>query len=122
VCYDIYITDCVVILIYFIQYWRLFYYGQDCDSYRTQHPDITVLVVPEDPWKSHHSALRKQHNAQRHGSVVVGAICYKVEGRRFETRWSELIVPIYLIYPAALGPGVYSASNMTTTSRNMFLG
>jgi hypothetical protein len=45
------------------------------------------------------------------GSVVVKALCYKLEGRRFETRWGEWIFSIYLILPAALGPGVHSASN-----------
>jgi hypothetical protein len=44
-------------------------------------------------------------------SVVVKAICYKPQGRGFESRRGELIVSIYLILPAALGPGVYSVSN-----------
>jgi hypothetical protein len=34
------------------------------------------------------------------GSVVVKALCYKPEGRRFETRWGELISSIYLMLPA----------------------
>jgi hypothetical protein len=42
--------------------------------------------------------------------VVVKALSYKLEGRVFETRWGEFS-SIYLILPAALGPGVYSASN-----------
>jgi hypothetical protein len=46
------------------------------------------------------------------GSVVVESLCYKPEGRWFETRWGELIFPVYLIFPAAPGPGVYSASNI----------
>jgi hypothetical protein len=42
--------------------------------------------------------------------MSTGAI-YKIYviGRKFETRWGEII--IYLILKAALGPGVYSASN-----------
>jgi hypothetical protein len=44
-------------------------------------------------------------------SVVVEALCYKLAGRGFETRRSELIFSSYLILPAALGPGVYSAFN-----------
>jgi hypothetical protein len=44
-------------------------------------------------------------------SIVVKALCYKPEGRGFETRWCERFLSIYLILPAALGPGVYSASN-----------
>jgi hypothetical protein len=43
-------------------------------------------------------------------SVVVKGLCYKSEGRGFENRWDEFLnVPNIL--PAALGPGVYSASN-----------
>jgi hypothetical protein len=49
-------------------------------------------------------------NVQR-GSVVVKALCYKPESRGFETQWGEYIFSIYLILPAALGPGVHSASN-----------
>jgi hypothetical protein len=44
------------------------------------------------------------------GSVVVKALCYKPEGRGFETRWSEWFLSSYLIFPVALDPGVYSAS------------
>jgi hypothetical protein len=46
------------------------------------------------------------------GCVVVEALCYKPEGRGVESRrgnWN--FFSIYLILPAALGPGVYSASN-----------
>jgi hypothetical protein len=50
------------------------------------------------------------HMGER-GSIVVEALCYKPEGRWFETRWEEYISSIYLILPAALGSGVYSASN-----------
>jgi hypothetical protein len=45
------------------------------------------------------------------GSIVVKALCYKPEGRGFEARWDEWFLSSYLILPAALGPGVYSASN-----------
>jgi hypothetical protein len=45
------------------------------------------------------------------GSIVVKALCYKLEGRRFETGWGELIFSIYLILLAALGHGVHLASN-----------
>jgi hypothetical protein len=44
-------------------------------------------------------------------SILVKALCYKQEGHVFETeRWGFFFL-IYLILPAALGPGVYSASN-----------
>jgi hypothetical protein len=43
---------------------------------------------------------------------MVKALYYMPEGRGFETQRSEFFfVLIYLILPAALGPGVYSASN-----------
>jgi hypothetical protein len=45
------------------------------------------------------------------GSVVVKALCYKSEGRGFDFQWDERIFSICLILPAALGPGVHSASN-----------
>jgi hypothetical protein len=39
-------------------------------------------------------------------------LCYKPEGRGFDTPWGEWIFSICLIFPAALGPMVvYSASN-----------
>jgi hypothetical protein len=47
----------------------------------------------------------------RMAGIVVKALCYKLEYRGFETLRSELIFPIYLILPAALGTGVYSATN-----------
>jgi hypothetical protein len=43
--------------------------------------------------------------------ILRKALCYKPQGRGFETRWGELIFSIYLIFPAALDPEVYSASN-----------
>jgi hypothetical protein len=42
---------------------------------------------------------------------VFEAIFYKPEGRGFESRRGESIFSIYQILPAALGTGVYSASN-----------
>jgi hypothetical protein len=43
-------------------------------------------------------------------SVLVKALCYKPEGRGFETRWDEFC-SVYLILLAALGPEVHPASN-----------
>jgi hypothetical protein len=45
------------------------------------------------------------------GSVLIKALCYKLEGHGLKTQWRERIFSIYLIFPAALGPGVYPASN-----------
>jgi hypothetical protein len=55
--------------------------------------------------------------------IVVNALCYKPEGRGSETRGGEWFLSIYLILPAALGPGVYSASNRNEYRKHkMFLG
>jgi hypothetical protein len=57
--------------------------------------------------------VNRQHVSQNfcllRGSVVVKELCYKPEGRGFETRWGELNFLIHLILPAARGPGLYSA-------------
>jgi hypothetical protein len=42
---------------------------------------------------------------------VVKALCFKPEGRWFESRLSNIMFPICLILPAALGPGVHRVSN-----------
>jgi hypothetical protein len=42
---------------------------------------------------------------------MVKALCCKLEGRGFETRWSEWHFSFYLILLAALSPRVYSASD-----------
>jgi hypothetical protein len=44
--------------------------------------------------------------------VVVKALCYMSESRGFEIRWGKWYLSIYLILPAAIGPRVYSASNI----------
>jgi hypothetical protein len=46
------------------------------------------------------------------GSVVAKALRYKLEGRGFETRWSEWMFSIYHIIPAIVRPEVHSASNI----------
>jgi hypothetical protein len=49
---------------------------------------------------------------------MIKALCYRPEGLRFDTRWSNYIFfLICVILSAAQGPEIYSASN-----RNMFLG
>jgi hypothetical protein len=57
---------------------------------------------------------------------VVETLCYKPQSRGFETRWGEWIFWIYLILPAALDPGVHSASNRNEyqeqKKKNVFLG
>jgi hypothetical protein len=46
-----------------------------------------------------------------HGSVVIEVLCYKPEDSGFDSQWGHWISLIYLILPATVGPGVYSASN-----------
>jgi hypothetical protein len=47
-------------------------------------------------------------------SIKIEALGYEPECRGFETRWAQwYFLQIYLILPAALGTGVYSASNRT---------
>jgi hypothetical protein len=58
-------------------------------------------------------------------SVLVKALCYKPEGRGFETQWGGwFFFSIYLILPTVLGPGVYSASNRNEyqKQKNIFWG
>jgi hypothetical protein len=52
---------------------------------------------------------------------VVKSLCYKPKGREFETHCSELILSIYLILPAELGPAVYSETS-TRRIQVTFLG
>jgi hypothetical protein len=54
------------------------------------------------------SAQSKTHSDIYMGArdgVLVKAPCYKQESRGFETQWDEWIFSIYVILPAALGPG-----------------
>jgi hypothetical protein len=51
------------------------------------------------------------------GSVVVKALCWKPEGRGFETLCDEWIFTICLNLPVALGTGLYSASNRNEYQR-----
>jgi hypothetical protein len=45
------------------------------------------------------------------GSAVVEALCYKPNGRGFDSRWDNWTFFILPNPPAALGHGVYSVSN-----------
>jgi hypothetical protein len=71
-----------------------------------------VVVMRKDGQKSEWKKFVLTQTVKgNRGSVVVKALRYKPEGRRFETQWGEWIFSIYVILAAALGPGVYSASN-----------
>jgi hypothetical protein len=71
-----------------------------------------VVSFPDNrPKGSGFDFHRYQISWRARGSVVVKALCYKLQGRGFETRCGECFLSSYLILPVALGPGVYSASN-----------
>jgi hypothetical protein len=53
-------------------------------------------------------------------SIVVEALCYKLQGRGFVTGKGEWMFSIYLILPAALGPAVYSASNRNEYQKHVY--
>jgi hypothetical protein len=59
-----------------------------------------------------------------HDNVVIKTLCYKPEGRGFETRWGEWSFPNYLILPTAVGPLVYPIFNRNEYHKQkiMFLG
>jgi hypothetical protein len=52
-------------------------------------------------------------SSEARGNVVIKAQCYKPEGREFNLNFSS----IFIIFLAALGPGVYSASNRNEYQR-----
>jgi hypothetical protein len=59
------------------------------------------------------------------GSVVGGALFYRLRGRGFKTRWGNWNLSVYLILPAAIDPQDSSASNRNEYQRykqNIFLG
>jgi hypothetical protein len=55
---------------------------------------------------------------------MVEALCYKLEDHGFKSCEVTEFCSIYLILPAALGPGAQSASNRNEyqKQKNMFLG
>jgi hypothetical protein len=72
---------------------------ESCVCYLFRIPDVGQ--IPE-------TQRKKKILMRAQGSIVVEALCYKPERRGFETQCGEWLFPIL---PAALGPGVYSASN-----------
>jgi hypothetical protein len=71
----------------------------------------TVLQIKENIIHPNYFNFTTRYNMGVRGNVLVKALYYNPEDRGFVNRWSEWIFPIYLILPAALGMGVYSASN-----------
>jgi hypothetical protein len=77
----------------------------------SRQPLLVQVPLTRDTDTSHGQYNNTLYDAGARGGVVVKLLCYKPEGRGFETRWGKLIFSIHLNLPAALGPGVYSASN-----------
>jgi hypothetical protein len=92
---------CVVYMECFMMYWS-----------------SNLLNVQNKTKESNRKKVRNQRNIYDRlettegacSSVVVKALSYKPEGRGITSRWGGFFL-IYLILPAALGPGVDSVSN-----------
>jgi hypothetical protein len=93
------------------KYWRV--EGTPCDRLvNLVHKKAGSIVKVTFFWNvTTYSSITRYILSAVRATVVVKALRYKPEDRGFETRWRELIFSIYLILPAALGRGVYSASN-----------
>jgi hypothetical protein len=77
-----------------------------------QTHDFLSSALVGGAWEASRSCrFTPKGNSPPYGRAVVEALSYKPEGRWFDTRRDECIFSIYLILPAAQGPGVYSASN-----------
>jgi hypothetical protein len=55
------------------------------------------------------------------GSTVVKILCYKSEGRWFDSRWCHCIFPLTYFFRSHYGPAVDSASNRNEY-QDYFLG
>jgi hypothetical protein len=62
-------------------------------------------------WKMFNSRHKAPGGGGGRGSVEVKALCNKLEGCGFDTRWDAWSLSVYQILPATLVPWVYSASN-----------
>jgi hypothetical protein len=85
-------------------------------------PSTARRATVEVLWPSPHvrGTLTSLHTWEAtRSSVVLEALCYKPWRWWFDTRGDDCIVSVWLILPAALGPGVYSASDR---NKKMFLG
>jgi hypothetical protein len=100
---------------------KLFTEGHSCKTrdfwdLNAAETDLAVMFVTVDSWNMHIYVFNK-HNCKcaqiigARGSVVLKALRYKPERRALKSGWGHWIFSIYLILPAALGPGDYSASN-----------
>jgi hypothetical protein len=75
------------------------------------HETRDYRVMTREIVTSHTLAAFCRCFGMRDVAYFVEALRYKLESRGFESWWGCWISSIYLILPAALGPGVDSASN-----------
>jgi hypothetical protein len=77
-------------------------------------------IVPT--FRKHRLIAILRHSYMGHTvAYLVEALSYKLKVRGIDSRWGHCFSSIYLIFPAALGPGVDSASNRNEYQK-MFLG
>jgi hypothetical protein len=94
------IHNVFLIITSYVMASNLFYSPSHCWAFNTQVINGALGVIH-----------LRQYISELWLFLYLYLTCYKPEGHRFETRWGEWFLSIYLILPAALGPGVYSASN-----------
>jgi hypothetical protein len=105
-------TRCYVQKLLFSETKRWSYCVKRTGKFISQfHQPRTLTAYISERSSSAQSYWLEIQRSRDAGSIVVKALCCKPEGGGLEIRWSERIFPIYLILPAAVDPGVYSASN-----------
>jgi hypothetical protein len=87
---------------------------------------VGVKVLANDVFPATHDlstcTFWTEYRNVRWPLFAVKALRYKPEGRGFKTRLGERFLSIFLILPAALGPGVHSASNKNEYQRENVSG
>jgi hypothetical protein len=96
--------------------------SQDISEYEDRPECISLLIVSLKFLTEKRGKVLLNHiyarniglcssTQQDSGSSMVKELCYKPEGRGFDTLWGEWIFLIYRTLLAALGPRVHSSSN-----------
>jgi hypothetical protein len=88
---------------------------------RTRLTQLSRFYVRINSCLADQNIPKRLQTFRARGSIVLEALCYNQEGRRFQSLWGALIVSIYLILPTALGAGFHQPLTEMST-RIMFLG